>query len=181
MDAPTRDVLRRQFDIAWALLSYHLESLDTAECLWRPAERGLHVHQGPDGSWRADWPEEESYALGPPSIGWLTWHIDFWWSMTLDHHAGDGRLTREDVRWPGGAREVRAILAARRAAWLELLEPQAGSGRQVPPEARWPFRERPFEDVVAWLNLELMKNAAEIGSTRFLYAVRPAPQADRTP
>jgi hypothetical protein len=37
---------------------------------------------------------------------------------------------------------------------------------------RWPFRDRPFGDVVAWLNVELAKNAAEIGYARFLYAVR---------
>ena len=29
-----------------------------------------------------------------------------------------------------------------------------------------------FGDVVAWVNIELMKNAAEIGYARFLYAVR---------
>lgn len=37
---------------------------------------------------------------------------------------------------------------------------------------RWPFRERPFGDVVAWVSVELTKNAAEIGYARFLYAVR---------
>ena len=37
---------------------------------------------------------------------------------------------------------------------------------------RWPFEGRPFGDVVAWANLELMKSAAEIGYARFLYAVQ---------
>jgi hypothetical protein len=32
--------------------------------------------------------------------------------------------------------------------------------------------DRPFGDVLAWVNLELTKNAAEIGYARFLYAVR---------
>jgi hypothetical protein len=32
--------------------------------------------------------------------------------------------------------------------------------------------DRPFVDVVAWANVELMKNAAEIGFGRLLYAVR---------
>jgi hypothetical protein len=35
-----------------------------------------------------------------------------------------------------------------------------------------PDTTRPFRDVAAWLNLELMKNAAEIGYARFLYAAR---------
>ena len=112
MDATVRRVLRRQFDTAWALLSLHLENLDTAECLWRPARSGLHVHQSPDGTWQADWPEQEGYSLGPSSIAWLSWHIDFWWSMTLDHHFGAGTLTREEVLWPGSADGVRAALAA---------------------------------------------------------------------
>jgi hypothetical protein len=36
---------------------------------------------------------------------------------------------------------------------------------------RWPFQSRPFGDVVAWVNVELTKNAAEIGYARFLFAV----------
>jgi hypothetical protein len=34
------------------------------------------------------------------------------------------------------------------------------------------MQDRPFSDIVGWLNVELMKNAAEIGYARFLYAVR---------
>jgi hypothetical protein len=37
---------------------------------------------------------------------------------------------------------------------------------------RWPFQDGPFGDVIAWVNVELTKNAAEIGYARFLYAVR---------
>jgi hypothetical protein len=37
---------------------------------------------------------------------------------------------------------------------------------------RWPFSDRPFGDVVAWVNVELTKSAAEIGYACFLYAVR---------
>jgi hypothetical protein len=34
---------------------------------------------------------------------------------------------------------------------------------------RWPFRGRPFGDVVAWVNVELTKNAAELGYARLRY------------
>ncbi len=71
------DVLKRQFKIASRLLHHHLDTLTDPECLWRPGERGLHVHRDADGSWRGDWPDREDYALGPPSIAWLTWHIGF--------------------------------------------------------------------------------------------------------
>lgn len=106
--------LVRQFETAWKLTIFHLDGLTTAECLWRPAHSGLHVHLSADGTWDADWPTHERYDLGPPSIAWLTWHLCFWWSMVMDHS---------------------------------------------------------FGDVVAWVNMELTKNAAEIGYARCLYAV----------
>lgn len=37
---------------------------------------------------------------------------------------------------------------------------------------RWPFQDKPFAEVLAWLNIELTKNAAELGYAGFLYAVR---------
>jgi hypothetical protein len=99
--------LTRQYQTAWSLLDYHLASLTTQECLWRPAEAGLHVHLRADGSWGADWPTHEGYDLGPSSIGWLTWHLVFWWSMVIDHSFGEGKLAREGVPWPGSADALR--------------------------------------------------------------------------
>jgi hypothetical protein len=95
-----RGYLRRQFETAWGLTDLHLQGLDTGECLWRPAAKGLHVQRAADGTWRADWPEHERYDLGPPSIAWVTWHMGMWWSMVLDHSFGSGRLTRDAVTWP---------------------------------------------------------------------------------
>lgn len=176
MNASTKDTLLRQLDMAWKLAAYHLEGLTTEECLWRPASVGPHVHRGTDGAWRADWPEHEGYDLGPPSIAWTTWHMGFWWSMAFDHAFGGATLAREAVAWPGTAEGVRE--------WLEGLCRQWRSAVEALPEAefastertRWPFTGRPFADVVAWANAELMKNAAEVGYARFLYAVRGVPQ-----
>lgn len=164
--------LIRQFDTAWALADLHLTGLTTAECLWRPATRGLHVRQDPEGRWIADWPEHEAYDLGPPSIAWLTWHMLFWWSSALDHALGEGRLTRHDVVWPGDAEGVRTGLASLQGRWRDLIVGLEAEDLHSTARTRWPFRERPFGDVVAWANIELAKNAAEIGYARFLYAVR---------
>ena len=172
IDDPTRRPLIRQLDTASKLARYHLESLTTAECLWRPADKGLHVHLAPDGRWLADWPEHEGYDLGPPSIAWLTWHIEFWWSMVLDHSFGRGTLTREAVRWPGDAERVRAGLGGLEAGWRAQLARLDDADFESAERARWPFRDRPFVDVVAWVNVELTKNAAEIGYARFLYAAK---------
>ena len=164
--------LIRQFEIAWALTSYHLDGLTTEECLWRPADRGLHVHLA-DGKWRADWPEHEGYDLGPPSIAWTTWHLGFWWSMVIDHSFGGATLTRDDVRWPGDAEGVREWLHRLHGEWRSALERHTDNDLRSALRTRWPITDRPFGDVVAWASLELMKNAAEIGYARFLYAVRP--------
>lgn len=167
-----RDYLLRQFEIACKLTNYHLDGLSTDECLWRPAQQGLHVYQTPDGQWRADWPDQEGYDLGPPSIAWLTWHIGFWWSMALDYSFGDGRLVREAVMWPGNAGAVREWIGRLQGQWREVVEQLSDDDLRTTWRTRWPFRDRPFGDVIAWVNLELTKNAAEIGYARFLYASR---------
>ena len=150
--------------------AYHLEGLTTEECLWRPARVGLHVQQDPDGSWRADWPDREGYDIGPPSIGWITWHINFWWSMTLNHSFGDATLTREQVTWPGSADAVRARINQLKDEWREAVSGLGEDDLARARYTRWPMQDRPFGDIVGWLNVELMKNAAEIGYARFLFA-----------
>ena len=169
--------LTRQFETAWRLASLHLDGLTTEECLWRPAQRGPHVQQTPDGSWRADWPEHEGYDLGPPSLAWLTWHLGYWWSMVLDHSFGGATLSREQVPWPGSADAVRAWLGGLQERWRAVLAEVSDAGLRSTERTRWPFRERPFGDVVAWVNLELTKNAAELGYARFLYAAAQLRQA----
>ena len=171
----TLAVLTSQLDTAWKLASYHLDGLTTEECLWRPAARGLHVHRASDGSWTADWPESEGYEIGPPSIAWIAWHMGFWWSMVYDHSFGDATLTRERVLWPGDADGVRAWLGGLHSRWRAAIERLSADDLRDVSRTRWPFRDRPFADVIAWANVELTKNAAEIGYARFLYASRTGP------
>jgi len=166
-----RDLLIRQFETARKLLDFHLDGLTTEECLWRPARKGLHVHESSDGIWRADWPEHEGYDLGPPSIAWLTWHVGFWWSMVLDHSFGAAKLSPEKVTWPGNADGVREGLGRLQNEWRVALEQITDRDLQSTERTRWPYQDRPFGDVIAWVNIELTKNAAEIGYARFLYAV----------
>jgi hypothetical protein len=166
-----RGYLERQFAVTWQLTTYHLEGLTTSECLWRPAARGLHVHRGDDGRWRADWPESEAYTVGPSSIAWLTWHLGFWWSMALDHNFGAGTLTREMVAWPGEADLVRTWIWGLQRRWAAAIAAATDDELASPASVRWPFQNRPLGDLFAWANTELAKNAAEIGYARFLHAV----------
>lgn len=174
MASGTRELLLRQLEIAWALASYHLDGLTTDECLWRPAARGLHVKPDGHGAWQAEWPEHEGYDLGPPSIAWTTWHIGFWWSMVLDQSFGSGALAREAMAWPGNAENARKWINGLHDDWRAAVGKLAEEDLQSAVRTRWPFEDRPFADVVAWVNIELTKNASEIGYARFLYAVRPA-------
>ena len=166
-----RELLVGQLDLAWRLLEIHFEGLTTQECLWRPAERGLHVHRADDGRWLADWPNREDYDIGPPSIAWITWHIGYWWSMVLDHSFGARTLSREQVTWPGDVDAVRSWLSSLRDRWRARLEELTDAELQSRDRASWPYVDRPFSDVAAWVNVELTKNAAEIGYARFVYAV----------
>jgi hypothetical protein len=177
MSTELRDLLARQFEISWALTNFHLQTLSTEECLWRPAAKGLHVHPLDGGSWSADWPEHEGYDLGPSSVAWLTWHLIFWWSMVLDHSLDGGSLSRETVIWPGDADGVRSSVGRLEARWRRMLESTTDDELRSDARSKWPIQNQPFADIVAWANVELAKNAAEIGYVRFLYAARSLPGA----
>jgi hypothetical protein len=122
--------------------------------------------------WIAEWPEHEGYDLGPPSIAWVTWHVGFWWSMVQDHCMGQGKLTREQIHWPGDADPTCAWIADLERQWRQEISSVSDDELRSTARTRWPFQARPFGDVVSWVNIELTKNAAEIGYARFLYAVR---------
>ncbi|MBB6672227.1 DinB family protein [Cohnella nanjingensis] len=166
-----RSTLHFQFQISWQLLDYHLDGLRDEEYLWRPAAKGLHISKE-SGVWRADWPESESYDIGPPSIAWLTWHITFWWTMVLDYSFGSGTLRREEVSCFGNIEETRKRILQLRDKWETAVGELSDDEFLSNDRTRWPFADKPFHELAAWLNLELMKNAAEIGYGRFLYASR---------
>lgn len=171
MSDDARDYLLRQLETAWKLTSYHLDGLTTDECSWRPATAGLHVQRLPTGEWRGEWPEREGYDIGPPSIAWLLWHIVFWWSMVIDRSFGDGTLPRDAATVPGNADDARRRIGELHDRWRREIQRLTDTDLRARDRTRWPFVDRPFGDVVAWVNVELTKNAAEIGYARFLFAV----------
>jgi hypothetical protein len=81
-------------------------------------------------------------------------------------------LKREEVVWPGDADSARAWIFQLHEQWREMLEQLTDDDLQSEQRTQWPFTERPFGDVIAVINTELTKNAAEIGYARFLYAQR---------
>ncbi len=164
-----RGIMNFQFEISWTLLEYHLGGIKDEECFWRPGQMGPHVYFK-SGVWQADWPDSESYDIGPASIAWLTWHIIFWWSMALDYAFGNGKQTREEIIWPGSIAAAKEEILSLSARWKSEVDALPDRELFSCVRTRWPFADRPFYELAAWLNLELMKNASEIGYCRFLYA-----------
>jgi len=115
-----RNILMFQLDISWQLLEYNLNNLGDEECLWKPSLRGLHVVDR-QGVWCADWPEIETYDIGPPSIAWLTWHIIYWWSMVFEYSFGQKTLSQEAVPWPGNMRAVKEKIFMLHDEWKTVL------------------------------------------------------------
>lgn len=167
-------LLLRQYEIAWSLASYHLRGLSNEECLWRPSTKGPHLVSPDAGSWRGEWPEHEGYDLGPPSIAWLLWHVSFWWSMAIDHSFESVTLDQNAIICPSSADDASSMLHAFNERWHGLITSITDEDLLSHERTRWPFQGRPFGDVVAWVNIELTKNASELGYVRFLYATRPA-------
>jgi len=171
-DVSLRGILKSQFETAWSLLSYHLEGLSDEECAWRPEPQGLHVHADPSGGWRPDWPDRETYDLGPPSIAWTSWHILYWWTNALRGVHGELPLDPGHVEWPGEVADAVVAIEGFRMRWLAVLDRDRDFAE--PLVASWPLPSSSLAGIAAWLNIELAKNAAEIGYARFLHGARSA-------
>lgn len=158
-----------QLEMCWQLYLYHTDNLEEEEALWSFSPTGLQVRMQ-DNEWCIDWPESESYEIGPSSITWIMWHIIYWWSTALDCSFEKGTLKKEDIPWPGSIEKAKATIKLLHDTWVSKLSDLSDADYQSTQYAKWPLADRNFIDIALWLNAELMKNAAEIGYGRFLYA-----------
>ncbi len=158
-----------QLDMCWQLYLYHTDNIGEEEALWAYSLTGLQVRKQEDG-WYIDWPETESYEIGPSSIAWIMWHIIYWCSTALDYNFGEGTLKKEDIHWPGSVEKAKATISLLHDRWVSKLKELPDADDQLKQYAKWPLADRSFTDTALWLNAELIKNAAEIGYGRFLYA-----------
>lgn len=173
------DNIKFQFNISKKLLDYHLSSLSQEEYLWCSPNCGLYI-QEIDGKWYANFPEEETYDMGTPSIAWTLWHITFWWEMVFNHSFGDGTLTKEQINVHKDVEAVKLNIYSLIERWEKTLcnitEEELYSKRY----SKFPFNnEVEFHKLASWLNLELMKNASEIGYVRFEYASSSNEEVER--
>ena len=101
-----------------------------------------------------------------PLVGLGGPHADEWIRIILKF------LQPRDGQAPGDANGVRHALEELRAQWQRALASLDDDALRSSEHTRWPFQGRAFGDVIAWANVELIKNAAELGYARFAYAVR---------
>ncbi|MGK5529096.1 DinB family protein [Streptomyces sp. URMC 129] len=169
MSDSRRDLLRWQFDLTWGLFDYHLERLVEADARWEPAALCWTVRRGPGGTWVPDWADTEPEPVPVPTIGWLSWHIGWWWGTAADHLRGRTPRERTEVTWPGTTTAAVAWLRALRSDWLTALEGLTDTDLDAPAPFPWPDDSgHTIAHLVGWVNSELMKNAAEIGQLRLL-------------
>lgn len=176
MTEPRASLLVWQLDLCWSLFSHHSAGLSDAECLWSPVSGAWTVRPDGAGRWVADWEVPEPSPVPATTIGWLTWHVGFWWTSTYEVCFGSGAAPeRESVVWPGSAASTLSWLEAMKDAWRSsLLAVSAAELDSTERTAALPFGDStlPLGKVAAWVNFELTKNVAEIGQTRHLYALR---------
>jgi hypothetical protein len=168
------DLLRWQFDLAWLLLDYHLERLESDDFLWEPSPHCFTVRRNADGLWVADWEDPEPDPPPNPTIAWVTWHIGWWWTTAIDYAQGRTPPERSDITWPGNGTAAITWLRALRPQWLTVLDQLTDTDLEAIAPFPWQDNpERTVAHMVAWVNAELMKNAAELGALRLLRAAGP--------
>ena len=162
------DTLRWQFGLTWRLAEIHLPALTDEACLWEPAPGSWTVRRSADGKWRPDWAEPEPDPAPTVTVGWLTWHMIWWWSGLLAAIRNETPTPRQEVFWPGSAAAVRHRLETLSSEWTAVLGAFKNEDLAVPFAHPW-HEPRPLSYALAWSNSELMKNVAEIGYALLLY------------
>ncbi|MFD6142697.1 DinB family protein [Promicromonospora sp. NPDC060271] len=175
MSDSRRDLLRRQLDLTWSLFEYHLERLAPEDFLWEPAALCWTVRPTADGVWVPDWSDTEPDPVPVPTIGWVTWHIGWWWSVAIDHAQGRTPRERAEITWPGDGRAAVEWLRGLHVDWLAVLDGLTDA--ELDARAVYPVQDDAgytLAHMAAWVNSELMKNVAEIGQLRMLRAAASA-------
>ncbi len=173
VDGTRLGLLRWQLHLCWSLAGYHLPALTDELCLWEPAPGAWTVRRGRDGKWRPDWSEPEPDPSPGASVGWISWHLGWWWSEMLDHALGRRPPPREEVFWPGSATAAVDWITGLHDRWRDFLDGCSEPDLDEPFPFPWP-EPRPLAVAAGWVNAELMKNLAEIGVLRHTWQARRA-------
>lgn len=132
-------------------------------CGWAVDESAWTVRREHDGTWTADWSDDEPDSPPPATLAWLTWHLQWWMTEAVAEVRNEPKPNRESIRWPGSADGVRAELRHLVREWTSPLTDAGDDDLDRLTCFPWPD-PRPLHRLLAWVPMELMKNAAEIGA-----------------
>lgn len=118
-----------------------------------------------DGDHYGDLPDEESDSIPDAAIGWLLWHMEWWWANAVAGARGGARQDPGSVTWSGSLSASRQRLTVLHDEWQEIVTKTELDAMCLAP---WPTPQ-PLATIAAWVNVELMKNVAEIGQLLRLY------------
>ena len=163
-----RELLLRQLDIPWTLFSeYYLPAVTDDIAAWRPSANavGLVIR---DGTAYPEWPDETTEPIPDTTVGWLLWHIEWWWSNAIHGARGAGSTKPQAFGWSGSAEASRVRLIELHDQWVEIL-----NTTDLDHQCDAPFpTPQPLSAIAGWVNVELMKNVAELGQLMRLRANR---------
>lgn len=162
-----RAVLQRQLEIEWSFAkAFVLGQIDDQAAVWSAGGPSCTVHRTDDG-WIADWPDDENDDdVSPATIGWILWHIEWWWTNALAMVRGEPTIAPRDHLWSGGTKKISYL----KEEW-DLVLATDDLDRLV----QWVMpTPQPVALIAAWLNFELAKNLAEINQLKMIRAATSA-------
>ncbi|WP_152363052.1 DinB family protein [Microlunatus speluncae] len=164
-----------QLEVTSMLLDHHLAGLSAEDLFWAPAPIHWTMHADGSGGWQPDWADTEPDPVPVPTVAWLSWHLQWWWSSTLADVQGRPAPAHSDVDWQPDPDRIRTALAALRTAWSEVLTTTSDADLDVPSGYPWPADAgRSRRDQFAWVTIEHTKNVAELGQLMMLRRAHPA-------
>jgi len=165
------DNLLWQFDLVWTLAELHFVNLVEDDCLWQPSPISWTVRRDAAGLWRPDFAEVEPDPVPTPTIGWLMWHIDWWWSSAVNQLRGRPPPAREHITWPGQGNAAITHLRQLSDNWRTLVAQLDDDDLHRPSSFPWhPDTGHTVTHTAMWVNVELTKNITEIGQLRLTRA-----------
>jgi hypothetical protein len=162
-----RALLLQQLSIPSLATRHYLPALSDEIASWEPS---MNVVKLADmhGRMIGEWPDEQSEPIPDSTAGWLLWHIEWWWSEGVRGVNGHGSSDPSTHAWSGSVAASCSTLQELHDHWAELLSTTDLDHTRAGPLPSL----QPLAVIGAWVNVELMKNVAELGQLIRLHANR---------
>ena len=162
------EILAAQMDEVWARFRGRLEGLEDNEFFWEPVPGCWTIHQAEYGRW---WVDYETPAPEPPPLTTIAWrlvHVASCKVMYHEHAFGEGKLTWDDLTFPGTAAGAIAWLEEGHACLRAVLDTLSDADLDVSRATNWGEQWPTWRILWAMIDHDA-HHGAEIGVLRDLY------------